>query len=67
MALILMLPGSPLPDWLVFLAPVVAVLLIVQGVQWLYHKWVDHQLSKAVSATPHTDTENSAEQEPPLM
>lgn len=37
MVIILMLPGSPVPEWLGFLAPLIALVLLMKGGQWLYH------------------------------
>jgi len=55
MAIFLMLPGSPIPDWLVFLAPVVALLLLIQGAQSLRH-WYKQRL-----AHHHPEQEQIAE------
>jgi len=44
MTILLMLPGSPIPDWLLFLTPLVAALILIQCGQWLYH-WFRHRFS----------------------
>lgn len=33
------LPGSPVPDWLVFLVPIAVVVLLIKAGQLLFH-WV---------------------------
>jgi hypothetical protein len=32
------LPGGIMPDWLLFLIPLVALLLVVQAGKWLYNR-----------------------------
>ncbi len=43
MTIFLMLPGSPLPDWLILLFPLALLLLFIQCWQWI-HKWYKNRL-----------------------
>ncbi len=38
MAIMLMLPGSPIPDWLLFLSPLVVLVALMYGGEWMYRK-----------------------------
>jgi|GEM_PF-1875657 len=41
---LLNLPGSPVPDWLVFLVPITVVVLLIKGGQLLFH-WLSVKIS----------------------
>ena len=46
MVILLNLPGSPVPEWFAFLLPLIALVLLIKGGQWVSHWYQQKKILK---------------------